>query len=113
MSEIKPALSKEEWDDALKQWETGPVQMDELLGLTAHAQSTRSQQHGAAALALYGQPFGFTREDIKALRVAAEAADQDAYYFADLAPEGDGVWEGAASIYRSLANRIESLLPPE
>jgi hypothetical protein len=49
-----------------------------------------------AAFALAEQPFGFTREDVVALRAAAEKA-KDA---------------GVARSLRSLATRLEALLPP-
>ena len=49
-----------------------------------------------AAFALAEQPFGFTREDVVALRAAAETADD----------------AGIARSLRSLATRLEALLPP-
>jgi hypothetical protein len=48
-----------------------------------------------AAFALWGQPFGFTREDVAALERAAEALGDD-----------------RAAAVRSLADRIGALLPP-
>ena len=32
-------------------------------------------RHAVAALALYGQPFGFTRDDVTAIRFAREALE--------------------------------------
>jgi hypothetical protein len=49
-----------------------------------------------AAFALAEQPFGFTREDVVALRAAAETAEDAAI----------------ARSLRSLATRLEALLPP-
>jgi hypothetical protein len=49
-----------------------------------------------AAFALAEQPFGFTREDVLALRAAAETAED----------------AGIARSLRSLATRLEALLPP-
>ena len=49
-----------------------------------------------AAFALAEQPFGFTREDVVALRAAAETAED----------------AGIATSLRSLAPRLEALLPP-
>ena len=49
-----------------------------------------------AAFALAEQPFGFTREDVVALRAAAETAED----------------AGIARSLRSLATRLEALLPP-
>lgn len=57
-------------------------------------------RHAAAALALHGQRFGFTREDVWALDVALSQ------------------WEapsevGANGLVKSIRDRIEALLPPE
>ena len=49
-----------------------------------------------AAFALDGQPFGFTQADVAALRAAAEAAQN----------------AGIAKSLRSLAGRLQALLPP-
>jgi hypothetical protein len=49
-----------------------------------------------AAFALAEQPFGFTPEDVVALRAAAETAED----------------AGIARSLRSLATRLEALLPP-
>lgn len=54
-------------------------------------------RHALAAIALYGQKFGFTREDVTYLRWAFDDAGRH-----DLS-------EGLDSIRR----RIEALLPPE
>jgi hypothetical protein len=49
-----------------------------------------------AAFALADQPFGFSQEDVGALRAAAEAAQN----------------AGTASSLRNLAKRLQALLPP-
>lgn len=49
-----------------------------------------------AAFALAEQPFGFTREDVVALRAAAESVQDP----------------GIARSLRSLATRLQALLPP-
>jgi hypothetical protein len=51
-----------------------------------------------AAFALLEQPFGFTQEDVAALRRAVE--------------RGSGKDESAGAVLRSLADRIGALLPP-
>lgn len=88
----------------------------------AVATFTPEQAHAIAALALAYQPFGFTQEDVTALRVAAQAAEADAYYFRELAPEDDRVeapslveWsqDHVPRLYNALADRLEALLPPE
>ncbi len=58
--------------------------------------------HPIAALALYGQPFGFTREDVVQIRRLLKYIKGEPGSYAG----GTGFWE-------SLADRIESLLPPE
>lgn len=55
--------------------------------------------HGLAALCLYDQPYGFTREDVVGLRAMAEAIADD------FSPDDP--------FLLSLANRIAALLPPE
>lgn len=100
MSDIKPALTPEEWQGAMEQWRSGTVDVEDLLGLSANNQSTRKQMHAAAALCLYGQPFGFTREDVKELRAVAED-----YEYRGLDPS-------PFDTLNALADRIEALLPP-
>lgn len=72
-------------------------------------------RHALAALALHGQPFGFTREDVKMLRIAADAYEEDSFYFRELIEDDEELpdedpWPAR---YRAFADRIESLLPPE
>lgn len=104
---IKPALTAEEWasrvrfgtDDAIL-----PMKRARLAeysnedgnwnGLTLKGEAgivcvNPPDMHAIAALALYGQPFGFTRKDVKALRHLGWPA------------------------YEGIADRIEALLPPE
>lgn len=90
MSEIKPALTAEEWARAADGW----FYHDEGVGLCGRGGRFASE-HGVAALMLHGQPFGFTRQDVEALR----------YYATQLGHEPLG------QLF-TLANRIEALLPP-
>lgn len=96
MSEIQPALTPEEWARFLA-----------VLAETDHWTAYRCMSqdfHGLAALALHGQPFGFTWEDVVALR-----------------EEVRGEWEGPGGTILgepghrllSIAARIAALLPPE
>lgn len=82
-SKMQPALTADEWEDFFE----GQNYPREL------------SAHAAAATRLYGQPFGFTREDVVAIREHARAIDSF---------EDDAItwWNG-------LADRIEALLPPE
>lgn len=84
---IKPALTAEEWTKALPK----PEAYEMYVG------DTPEIRHYLAALNLVGQPFGFTRRDVDAIRIAAESANTPAHYEA----------------LHDLADRIEALLPPE
>lgn len=93
MSErIEPALTPEEWARVL------PEASDYALGAAEDANMGADSWHGVAALALYGQPFGFTWEMVEALRHGGEW----------------GAWrsDDNEDILRSIADRIAALLPP-
>ena len=92
---IEPALTAEEW----ARIHAGEWHEEVLADLDRHS------AHARAALALHGQPFGFTREDVELLRkigpfVDRQIIDRDA---------GAYEWLGALM---PLADRIEALLPP-
>jgi hypothetical protein len=93
MSEIKPALSPEEWRDVMSgHWLNLPDSTwDDV------ARATDECQHGAAAIALHGQPFGFTWDDVDRLR---------SLDYMNLDQHEDG------PTLASIAGRIEALLPP-
>lgn len=100
-TKIEPALDAEEWSQVLanEDFEDDGDRQNRIdMELTVHADFHR--HHAAAALALYGQPFGFTREDVKMLRGIA-------FFLADHHYRPGGA--AAANI----ADRIEALLPPE
>jgi hypothetical protein len=90
---IEPALTPEEWAE----WQAHP---DSALRLSCAASeaSLDLDTHGLAALCLYQQPFGFTREDVEIL---TRCADSDGTYEEDVEP------------LRDLTARIAALLPPE
>ncbi len=103
MSQGKPALTREEWQNRYCTKEG--VAMAAAPGqpyLSAGDDAVHDDgfdagpeaRHALAALSLYGQPFGFTREDVNLLRYAAGVCIADR--------ELNG-----------LADRIEALLPPE
>lgn len=106
MSEkIEPALTAEEWEEklieseAFKQWfgirSSGGIQFS--ADMSDNGRDDLIRPHAVATLCLYGQPFGFTRRDADAIRIAAESANTPAHYEA----------------LHNLADRLESLLPPE
>jgi len=70
-----------------------------------------ADRHGLAALALHGQPFGFTREDVASLE--REANELKAWASAaDTDTEGTEMI-GRCFILLGIAARIAALLPPE
>ena len=108
---ITPALTPEEWESKELAWPTvalsttgdkGELSVwDGELDDDSHFVKVKdSDRHSLAALALHGQPFGFTHEDVALLREEAE-----------------GEWNGAhmeqGRKLLVLAARIEALLPPE
>lgn len=102
MSEkITPALTAEEW----KRKERGTVYLSSIHGdvvvLSGEESATAApdDRHALAALALYGQPFGFTHEDVKVLHVVAERI-LDA-----------NLWDTDPERIESIADRIAALLP--
>lgn len=125
MSEpIKPALTPEEWPSLAKKFyrrevdcrsitiarpDWGVFMLQERpkpLGEPGYdyyriAAVSPEECHALAALALYGQPFGFTREDVVLVRVVAEEWS------------GDMSISGYTARLNSIAKRIEALLPPE
>jgi len=107
---MKPALTAKEWVDGhdigygMNLYPDGPEAVT-IEGLPNGASlSIRAEHlHALAAFCLHGQPFGFTREDVNALRSVL-----------DLHRESwvNGVY-GVDDICKHLADRIEALLPPE
>jgi hypothetical protein len=107
MSEIKPALSHDEWG-ALRvfrerrdvgSWpvsgEIAVVGDAIRVGPPEFAPSvlvTSDDRHALAALALHGQPFGFTWDDVEAIH--------------------DWMQETSCHASSTLADRIAALLPP-
>lgn len=87
---MKPALTAEEWNHSPHRQKVSAIR---------HLLDTVEEDriHAVAALALYGQPFGFTRRDADAVRIASISAETPAHY----------------EELHSLADRIEALLPPE
>jgi hypothetical protein len=101
MSEIKHALTAEEWEEHL-------AHPDMIIQPVRDVRTySRHDQHQLAAKHLYGQPYGFTHEDVAILRGSATAlVPSDLYYPLALR-------ESVAMYLRSLADRISALLPPE
>jgi hypothetical protein len=109
VSKVEPALTPAQWakkeiaDESSEGAFLSPdgrflLFQDEVSGVDADA-----MRHGIAALALYGQPFGFTREDVHLLWKAAALKAWGTYPYP--VPEADA--------YNALAARITALLPPD
>jgi hypothetical protein len=97
---IVPALTAEQWAALELRAVTGDAAVDEDDGYL-HTQDVLwvgKERQGIAALALHGQPFGFTWEDVDRLRYIAERVPMERV--------GDD--EGLSNI----ADRIAALLPP-
>jgi hypothetical protein len=113
MSDVKPALTEQEWAtksvmrgeqyglDGFEAW------IDPVLGLMVSNFGSEDQSshkdpahlHIIAALALYGQPFGFEHHHVSWLREEAAILER--------AGAGAG-----ALVCNEIADRIEALLPP-
>lgn len=129
---IPPALSAEEWEKFQRwqkedgsRWIADGYDSQLFHESASRIESPERQHHWVAALCLHGQDFGFTREDVDAVaRAAAEiqsnlsriptdiassftATQSYAHYDAGMRHSRD------AAILRSLAARINALLPPE
>ena len=111
MSDVKPALTPEEWaSTTVERWHILIESYGECLDIESDDQdspgafgigtSDTEARHALAALCLHGQPFGFTREDVDLCAVASMEAE-------------DGDCPAEAARWQSLADRIASLLPPE
>lgn len=113
---MKPALTAEEW--AAKRvvlgtgfparWEAyverggGEYQDPPRLHLWRDGYGVQAgRDHALAALALYGQPFGFSHEDVREIQDAG---------FAVMKFGGNRAWQQRL---QAIADRIKALLPPE
>ena len=127
MSDVKPALTREEWavletDPGGDPNADGQVFVDDertgaicVTGGGTFYEIPRP--HSCAALCLHGQPFGFTREDVADERFAAEmfaalAEVMEANPESWISLAGPGFRDRIARA-RDRADRIEALLPPE
>ena len=100
MSDIKPALTAEEWAAQLS-LDTGERRSRLREAVFEADEGGELTRHGLAALALYGQPFGFTRRDAVVIRMCAAMVNDS--------PEAKKMAERALET----AAKIEALLPPE
>jgi hypothetical protein len=103
---ISPALSAAEWAGVL-------ASQEQLEAIREAMLDTPFSSHGIAALMLYGQPFGFTAQDV-------EDETEVAAYCDKMASENSALGnEAAAATFRALGGRhreramkIAALIPP-
>jgi hypothetical protein len=114
-----PALTPEEWararQDDLPQFEGGGRVSTAIE--TAHLYSVRAWDltpgdcHALAALALHGQPFGFTREEVAAIMTCVDVTREACV---DAPTDAQSEREAAAwQLAWSAAAKLAALLPPE
>ncbi len=109
-SEIKPALTAEEWKFVSYEYDGSTEVLGGGWGEREHGRANEAVNllegglgyrpgatHGVAAYLLHDQPFGFTWEDVDMLKMSARTVL--------------GAMEHKALL--SIADRIEALLPPE
>jgi hypothetical protein len=103
---IMPALTAEEWQEHLRGG-TGT-------SVAKLAAAIQVPCHALAALALFGKPYGFKRDDVEMIR--SSRAMLRAYIYDDLSKRGlpvpDDIRRGEEA-WDSLADRIAALLPEE
>lgn len=111
---MNPALTSEEWRNQVTRTRGGALRIVVDFGPPANTVQLNDDpkmRHALAALALHGQPFGFTAKDVKNLRETAEESDEgDASN--DFYLGGYQVTVGSEWLL-NLADRIAALLPPE
>lgn len=98
MSEIKPALTPEEWVSWTRDGDPRPQ-------ISFDGERWHPSLHALAALCLHAQSFGFTHEDVAMLRANATG-------FEYVAGQVGANLDGEAAKMRDLADRIEALIPP-
>lgn len=103
--EIQPALTVEQW--ARFAWLFTGNRQDRLSEEREVALSHMTWQ-GVAALALYGQPWGFRREDVDDLRSATSLLRG----ILSIPGKIDPAFERGLADLSNIADRIAALLPP-
>jgi hypothetical protein len=103
---MKPALTKEEWEDAHHVYAYGGI--GKLTRGGTIVSIAKEDRHLIAALCLHEQSFGFTREDVRLLRYVRERIEHHRLdSVRTLIPQAE------FDLLADLADRISDLLPPE
>ncbi len=115
MSEIKPALMEEEWVAWLNDGAKVPEMVDACYFDVFGGRAKDGSRHTQAAVALYNQPFGFTREDVEDERETAAELQRLAESSVGTVMDDDRAPRlfARAAHHRDRADRIEALLPQE
>jgi hypothetical protein len=98
--EITPALTPDQWHDALKDRAGYASAMQLAWG----NDTSRENDHALAALCLFPQPFGFTHAELEALAILCEEIDRPMVFLNN----GE---EGELYITSAIA-KVRALLPP-
>ena len=105
-SEIAPALSAAEWAGVL-------AQQDGLADLREQFGSLPFSSHAIAALLLYEQPFGFTRQDVQDEDEVSEYCAVMARHHRETGDQTTAAkFELLGGRHRERAAKIAALLPP-
>lgn len=112
--EIRPAIHAMWWKEIIPRIAAGDGWVPLL---SDYAGVKNSEGHAAAALALYGQPFGFTADDVEIVRRFADGCDGTLGAADDYRVFPDGIvmymmYMRDVRRLASLADRIAALLPP-
>lgn len=95
--DVKPALTASEWAQA------GGFRMPFVYDVIFGRGKTDGEyRHAHAAVALYGQPFGFDDEDRALL-----------YLLAEVLPNRGNIAEEHVARIKTMADKVAALLPPE
>lgn len=119
--DVKPALTAEEWRSAYGSFRDGKryASVDGVLHVYLRASGDNEvhhsvighERHALAAMALDGQPFGFTWEMVDALRKAVDALYVEATEYMTVV-ERWNVETPEMQLASEAADRIAALLPP-
>ena len=105
-TEIAPALSAAEWAGVL-------AQQDGLAALRRQFASLPFSAHAIAALLLYEQPFGFTRQDVQDEDEVSEYCAVMARHHRETGDQATAAkFELLGGRHRERAAKIAALLPP-
>jgi hypothetical protein len=96
----EPALTPDEWR-IVRLWRAGKMVGGKVRGAIDGLWSPEIR-HAVAAQCLYGEPFGFTREDAAQVR-----------YFATWASNRELVTDERQDHLHRIADKLAALLPPE